>query len=225
MPLLQDIYPGAPQNKVTKKIKSCQLSAKKSGSYSRHRQMTIKTRKKTPISNTIKLKLRYLLYQSKIFPVNYRTPIKVLRNLTKNGVASVDIVGGQEREIKIELDNRIVYQNSISLLQLSQILAAENVDIPGGNFKRSTQEYTARLKGKYPSLEALKNLEINTPYGKKKLGKIANIADGGEEVKIRSTFFENATKSKENNVVILSVIKAKDGNTVELAKKLETYPS
>jgi HAE1 family hydrophobic/amphiphilic exporter-1 len=136
------------------------------------------------------------------------------------GVASVDIVGGQEREIKIELDNRIVYQNSISLLQLSQILAAENVDIPGGNFKRSTQEYTARLKGKYSSIEALKNLEINTPYGKKKLEKIANITDTGEEVRIRSTFFQNATKSKENNVVILSVIKAKDGNTVELAEEI-----
>jgi HAE1 family hydrophobic/amphiphilic exporter-1 len=137
-----------------------------------------------------------------------------------NGVASVDIVGGQEREIKIELDNRIVYQNSISLLQLSQILAAENVDIPGGNFKRSTQEYTARLNGKYSSIEALKNLEINTPYGKKKLEKIANITDTGEEVRIRSTFFQNATKSKENNVVILSVIKAKDGNTVELAEEI-----
>ncbi|MBL1213788.1 MAG: efflux RND transporter permease subunit [Ignavibacteriae bacterium] len=137
-----------------------------------------------------------------------------------NGVARVDIIGGQEREIKVELDNRIVFQNSISLLQLSQILAAENVDIPGGNFKRSSQEYTARLKGKYSSIEELKNLEINTPVGKKKLGKIANITDSGEEVRVRSTFFRNETKEKENNVVILSVIKAKDGNTVELADEI-----
>jgi hydrophobic/amphiphilic exporter-1 (mainly G- bacteria), HAE1 family len=138
-----------------------------------------------------------------------------------NGVASVDIVGGQQREIKIELDNRIVYQNSISLLQLSQIIAAENVDIPGGNFKRASQEYSARLKGKYSSLEALRNLEITTPSGKKILGKIANVSDSGEEVRIRSTFFQNLSKSKENNVVILSVIKAKDGNTVELAEQVQ----
>ena len=59
-----------------------------------------------------------------------------------NGVASVDIVGGQEREIKVELDNRVVFQNSISLPQLAQILAIQNMDIPGGQFQKSSQEYS-----------------------------------------------------------------------------------
>ncbi|MGD8779675.1 MAG: efflux RND transporter permease subunit [Ignavibacteria bacterium] len=136
------------------------------------------------------------------------------------GVASVDILGGQEREIRIELDNRVVFQNSISLLQLSQIVAEENLDIPGGDFQRNSQEYTARVKGKFKSVDELKQLEIPTAYGYKRLGEIADIMDSAEEVEIKSTYFLNETKTKNDNVVLLSIIKASDGNTVELAKEL-----
>jgi hydrophobic/amphiphilic exporter-1 (mainly G- bacteria), HAE1 family len=134
------------------------------------------------------------------------------------GVASVDIVGGQEREIKVEFDNRIVFQNSISLLQLSQLLAAENMDIPGGQFQKSSQEYSSRVKGKFQTIEELKTLDIPTASGKKRLDRLANISDAGEEVRVRSTYYNGASKVKEDNVVILSIIKASDGNTVKMAK-------
>ena len=38
------------------------------------------------------------------------------------GVANVQITGGQEREVRVILNNKEVYENSISLPQLSQIL-------------------------------------------------------------------------------------------------------
>ena len=44
------------------------------------------------------------------------------------GVARVNLVGGQEREIRVELDNRVVFENAISLAQLSQILKVQNLD-------------------------------------------------------------------------------------------------
>ncbi|MBI9072430.1 MAG: efflux RND transporter permease subunit [Melioribacteraceae bacterium] len=137
-----------------------------------------------------------------------------------NGVAKVDIIGGQEREIHIDFDNRVVFQNSISLPQVAQIVAAENMDMPGGNFKKNNQEITARLKGKFETIKEIMELEIMTPYGKKKLGDIANVSDSGEEIKQRSTFFNNFTKSKEDNVVLLSMIKTSDGNTVQIANDL-----
>src|SRR5690606_18518108 len=37
-----------------------------------------------------------------------------------DGVANVQITGGQEREVRVVLDNKIVYENNISLPQLSQ---------------------------------------------------------------------------------------------------------
>ena len=41
------------------------------------------------------------------------------------GVARVDVTGGEEREIRIELENRIVFQNSISLAQLAGHMPVE----------------------------------------------------------------------------------------------------
>lgn len=137
------------------------------------------------------------------------------------GVASVDITGGQEREIKIELDNRVVFQNGISLTQLSQILAAQNMDIPGGQFQRSSQEYSSRVKGKFQTIQELKELEIQTSSGKKRLDRLAVIKDAGEEVRVRSTYFDGITKEKVDNVVILSIMRASDGNTVDMAKDVK----
>lgn len=136
------------------------------------------------------------------------------------GVASVDVVGGQEREIKIELDNRIVYQNSISLTQLAQMLAAQNMDIPGGQFQQSSQEYSSRVTGKFQSIDDIKKLEVQTSSGKKRLDRIAKISDAGEEVRVRSTYYDAAANIKNDNVVILSIIKAKDGNTVQMAEDI-----
>ena len=136
------------------------------------------------------------------------------------GVGNVNIVGGQQREIRVELDNRVVYQNVISLPQLNQMLTAENIDIPGGQIQKESQEYSSRVKGKFNSIDEMKKLQIQTLFGPKELGKIANVKDDGKEVRIRSTYINNITKQKDENVVFLSLIKASDGNTVDLAKSV-----
>jgi len=137
-----------------------------------------------------------------------------------DGVARVDLVGGQEREIRVELDNRVVYENSISLLQLSQILKMQNMDMPGGQFKRRSQEYSVRFEGEFDTLETIKELEIPTAFGPKKLGKIANVTDSGADIRERTTFYNNVDKLKQANVILLSILKSIDGNTVDMARQL-----
>jgi HAE1 family hydrophobic/amphiphilic exporter-1 len=137
------------------------------------------------------------------------------------GVGTVNLVGGEEREIRIELDNRTVFQNGISLQMLSQILAAHNMDIPGGHFQQSTQEYTVRLKGEFDEVETISDLQIPTAYGIKELGQIAEIKDTGAEVRERSAYFNNFEKIREDRIVLLSVVKSPDGNTVDMAKEIQ----
>lgn len=136
------------------------------------------------------------------------------------GVASVNITGGQEREIHVEFDNRIIYKNSISLSQLSQLLKVQNIDMPSGQFKHSSQEYSVRFEGEFDNLETIKNLEIPTANGLKKLGKIANVQDTGANIRERTIFFNNVLKTKKDNVILLSIIKSIDGNTVNIARML-----
>jgi len=137
------------------------------------------------------------------------------------GVGRVNLSGGQAREIRVEMDNRTVFQNAISLTQLSQILAAQNMDIPGGHFKQADQEYSVRLKGQIDRLEALKEVEIPTAFGNKKLGELADIHDASAEVRQRTTYLNNFEGAKQNDVVLLSLIKSSDGNTVKMADEVQ----
>ncbi|NIM16142.1 MAG: MMPL family transporter [Candidatus Aminicenantes bacterium] len=135
------------------------------------------------------------------------------------GVARVDLVGGQKREIRVELDNRVVFENAISLARLSQILQVQNMDMPGGQFQQRSQEYAVRMKGELDSIEVLKELEVPTAFGMKKLGRIADIRDTGAEIRERTTYFDNFRKFKQANVVLMSIIKSVDGNTVDIARE------
>lgn len=136
------------------------------------------------------------------------------------GVAQVNLSGGSKREIAVKLSDRVVYQNSLSLTQLNQILAAQNMDMPAGNFTKGSQEYSVRLKGEFSSVEDLINTEIPTMFGPKKLGDLAEVTDGSEEVRQRSVYF-NVPKGKvEDNIVRLSVTKGSDGNVVNIAKEV-----
>ncbi len=133
------------------------------------------------------------------------------------GVADVKITGGQEREIRVAFDNRVVYKNLISLPQLLSILAAQNVDLPSGTFNLTNQEYSVRVKGKFQHVDEIKNLQIPTAFGNKRLNQIAKVEDGGKEIRKRAVFFDAETGITDSNAVRLSVIKSTDGNEVDVS--------
>ena len=133
------------------------------------------------------------------------------------GVAQVDLTGGEEREIRVELENRIVFQNSISLAQLAGLLDAQNLDMPGGHFTQSNQEYSVRLKGEVSDVAAIGDLKIPTEYGPKRVADIASVYDTGAEVRTRTSYFDNVEKDRKDNVVLLSLVRSSDGNTARIA--------
>ncbi|MFH1049994.1 MAG: efflux RND transporter permease subunit [bacterium] len=137
------------------------------------------------------------------------------------GVAKVNIVGGEEREIQVNLENKTVFENSISLPQLMQILNVQNRDIPGGFFKLSDQEFAVRLEGKFPDVETLKDVQIPTFFGYKKLSEISNVVDGAKTIRERAIYYNNKTKVKDDNIVNLGIIKSPEGNIVEISKKIK----
>jgi HAE1 family hydrophobic/amphiphilic exporter-1 len=131
------------------------------------------------------------------------------------GVGKVDLIGGEEREIRVELDKRVVYENEISPYQIAAILGSANLDMPGGNFKEAGQEYSVRLKGEFPSLESLREFNVPTANGLKKLWQLADVKDSVKEVRQRVTFLNNQTRQRNDNSVLLTVVKSPLANTVQ----------
>lgn len=136
------------------------------------------------------------------------------------GVANVNISGGQEREIRIELDNRVAFENSVSLPQLLQILKAHNMDIPGGYFQVHDQEYTVRLDGQFKDITTIQELEVPTPAGNKKMRQIANVYDGGKDIRQRTVYYNLERNYKDENIVRLGIIKSTEGNIVKVAEAI-----
>ena len=138
-----------------------------------------------------------------------------------DGAGKVNLIGGQEREIHVTFDNKIITQNMLSLPQIAGIIAAENIDMSAGNILNSDQELSVRFDGEFDGLEAMGNIDIPTLFGLKKLKHLAKIHDSGEEIREKSTYFNNILKTKNENIILMNIIQRSGGNTVELAKGLK----
>ena len=136
------------------------------------------------------------------------------------GVAQVTITGGNKRQINVDLNDQAVFQNKISLAQLMQILAAQNMDMPAGSIKSGTQEYSVRFKGQFDSVDKIGDADIPTMTGIKKLRDIATITDGAEDVTSRAIYYNIPAQRLEENIVRISITSASDGNMVDISRQL-----
>lgn len=133
------------------------------------------------------------------------------------GVAKVNITGGQKREVRVVLDDRVIHEQLISLPQLMAVLQVHNMNIPGGYFQVKDQEYTVRMEGEFNNLKTMEDLQVPTAFGPKKLGQIAKVEDSGKDVRQRAVYFNVAKDERNENVVKLGIIKSPEGNVVKVA--------
>jgi len=137
------------------------------------------------------------------------------------GVGSVSLIGGQEREVRVSFDNKVIYENEISLTQVAGILAYANIEMPGGNFQDEGLDFSVRLKGELNSLEDLSDIEIPTAAGMRNLSQLATIETTSKDVRSRSTYYNLETDYYNDDTILISVLKSPDGNPVQIAEAIE----
>ena len=142
------------------------------------------------------------------------------------GVAQVNILGGEQREVKVNINSYKIEQYGLSLLQVSQAIQAANLDFPTGKVTDDVSQVRIRLAGKFNSLDEIRALVI----GKSRFGgtvflrDIADVQDGVRDQEI-------ICRANESPAVGISIRKQGDANAVEMSdlvlekiKKLEkTY--
>lgn len=148
---------------------------------------------------------------------------KIVKNRLSQikGVASVTLTGGREREIQVQLDDRVIFENMLSLPAMMGALAAQNMDLPGGSFDIGDQEFSVRVKGQFDTVSTISETQVATPFGMKKIREIANVVDTTKKVKQRAIYFDTDYKVKYDNAIRIGVIKSPDGNVVEVVKLLK----
>jgi hydrophobe/amphiphile efflux-1 (HAE1) family protein len=128
------------------------------------------------------------------------------------GVANVDILGGNQREIEIKVNAQKLEQYGISLLQVQQVLAASNVDFPAGRIKGEDSKYIVRLAGKFENLDQIRNLAVGASRDGAiiKLEDLATVTDGTRES-------SKLARINGNPAIGISIQKQTDGNAVNIS--------
>ncbi len=131
------------------------------------------------------------------------------------GVAQVGILGGEQREIKVNINSYRLEQYGLSLLQVSQAIQTANLDFPTGKVSGEENQIRIRLAGKFSSLDEIRGLVI----GKSKFGgtiflrDIAEIQDGTRDAEV-------LCRADGQPAVGLSIRKQGDANAVEMSELL-----
>jgi len=145
-----------------------------------------------------------LLYQ-KIQPVFARI----------DGVAKVDMVGGEEREIQVSVDPEKLQGYGMSITQIQQTIAMSNMDFPTGNIKSRDNQTTIRLSGKLTTLDAIRNLPVMTSTGVMiRLSDVADVQDGIKDA-------EKIARINQKNTILMQVYKQSDANAVAVSQKVK----
>ncbi len=132
-----------------------------------------------------------------------------------DGVSSVTMVGGQEREIRVEVDNQKLNAYGISILQVAQALERENLDFPTGKIDEPVHEYIVRIAGKFRSLDEIRNVVIAShANGVVYLKDIAAVLDSRKETYTLSRL------NNESSIALL-IRKQSDANSVKTSDMLQ----
>lgn len=127
------------------------------------------------------------------------------------GVASVDVSGGYENQVEIVVNREKLNGYGLTIDRLSQIIGAENLNLPGGEVKKGKQELTIRTMGEFQSIEEIKNLPI--PLGAGGIVYLSDIAD----VNMNYKDSQAIVKTNGKNSINISIQKQSGTNTVKVA--------
>ncbi len=98
------------------------------------------------------------------------------------GVGAVVYIGGQERQINVHFDREAIDAYHISVQQIRNVLAAENLNLPVGTVKIGRNELQIRVAGRYRDAAEIANTVIGSNGDALvRLRDVATVTDAFEE--------------------------------------------
>lgn len=129
-----------------------------------------------------------------------------------DGVASVTVTGGKTREIKVDVDPQKLAGYGMSFNNVTGVLQAENLNLPGGTVEYGDKNLLVRTTGEFKALEQIKNIPIILPTGNTVyIRDVADVRDDFEDV-------NSHTRLNGNSSIGISVQKQTDANTVNVVR-------
>ena len=130
-----------------------------------------------------------------------------------DGVGAVNVVGGQKREIHVDLDLDKLTALNIPITQVTQRLGIENLSVPVGQVDQHGYSIGVRADAQFRSVDDMRNAVIhNTADGRLiRLGEVANVVDD-------HTRADRYVRNNGQQAVSLEIVKKSGANTVAVTE-------
>ena len=131
------------------------------------------------------------------------------------GVGAVVYIGGQERQINVHFDREAIEAYHISVQQIRNVLAAENLNLPVGTVKIGRNELQIRVAGRYRDAAEIANTVIGSNGDALvRLRDVATVTDAFEEP-------QEWARSGKLPAVALIIQKQSGANTVNVIEGIK----
>ncbi len=131
------------------------------------------------------------------------------------GVGEVLLVGGQDREIHVWIDPARLASHYLSVTDVMQALAIQNIEIPGGRLDVGQDEFVVKTRGQVKDAQELGDVIITAALGAPvRIRDVARVEDGAEERRSHSAI-------DGVSAVALRISKQSGANTVEVAEAVK----
>src|SRR5690625_201917 len=132
----------------------------------------------------------------------------------QEGVASVTVEGGKDREIQLIIDETKLQQYGVSMETFTQVIASANQSASVGTIDKGSKDLQLRIVGEFTSLDDIGQTIVPTETG----GQV-HVSDIAE---VKDSFkpSNNVTLVNGEQAVVLSILKKTDANTVAVANEV-----
>jgi HAE1 family hydrophobic/amphiphilic exporter-1 len=131
------------------------------------------------------------------------------------GVAAVRVRGGLEEEIHVLVEEEQLLRSGISIQQVIDRLAQENINLAGGEIREGTTEYLVRTLNEYGGLDEIEETVVATFEGRD-----VRIRDLGR-VEMSHKEREIITRTDGGDSVQIEIFKEGDANIVDVATRVK----
>ncbi len=131
-----------------------------------------------------------------------------------DGVGTVSISGAPKREIHVYVDPHKLEGYHLSVEAISQVIGAENRNVPGGSFDVGSNTYALRVQGEFDTSAEMRDLVVGSFDGRPVyLHDVARVEDSLEE-RTQQTYING----REGAMIVIQ--KQSGANSVEISDKV-----
>ncbi|MFH1798184.1 MAG: efflux RND transporter permease subunit [Candidatus Omnitrophota bacterium] len=130
-----------------------------------------------------------------------------------NGVANVEVGGGRERKILVEVDKNALFSYAVSINRLISALGANNLNLLIGDIERREDKVLVRAIGQFDTMDDIKNTVVMSAPN----GSTVRVKDLAE---VKDSYLEPQTYARMNVSPIVSVYVQKEtkANTIQVSE-------